>query len=123
MLIDFNLAEKGEYLKEHCGTHGYLPPETFAKNEPRGSPGDIWALGVTVLWILGKIEEPEPEPTYDDIKRLKDIYSKRDQLDLTNEIEGLVFKMLEQKSEARIKAADIERALKGGLSGNKRKYN
>lgn len=144
MLIDFNLAEEGEYLKASCGTYGYLPPETFEENKTRGSPGDIWALGVTALQILWKIAEPPAKERYqvtlpegicsDFLQKgspsyytmqdyLKDIYSKRDQLDLADEVEGLVFKMLQRKSEARIKAADIEMALKGSFSGNKRKHN
>ncbi|POS80309.1 hypothetical protein DHEL01_v201292 [Diaporthe helianthi] len=57
MLIDFGLA--GTLAESHGGgTPWYLPPENQLdeKNYP---PRDIFALGVTLLWVLGKCPLPE----------------------------------------------------------------
>lgn len=55
VLCDFGIATSG--LRTHCGgTPCYISPE-FLYNE-RGRPSDIWALGITMLFVLGFIPLP-----------------------------------------------------------------
>ncbi|KAL7966050.1 kinase-like domain-containing protein [Trichoderma sp. SZMC 28014] len=60
VLIDFGLAGYGGQ-DPGGGTPWYFPPlnETHGKLEKRGFSGDVWALGVTMLYLLRKIEWPE----------------------------------------------------------------
>ncbi|EHK22425.1 uncharacterized protein TRIVIDRAFT_60713 [Trichoderma virens Gv29-8] len=44
-----------ELLQGSGGTPWYLPPEIM-KMKIRSPPGDTWALGVTILYVLGKIK-------------------------------------------------------------------
>lgn len=56
VLLDFGLSSAP--VDNMCGTIGYLPPETF-NDRPRDFAGDIWALGITMLYIRGYIDQPE----------------------------------------------------------------
>lgn len=56
VLLDFGLSSAP--VNKICGTRGYLPPETF-NDRPRDFAGDIWALGITTLYIRGYINQPE----------------------------------------------------------------
>ncbi|KAL7938695.1 Ca2+/calmodulin-dependent protein kinase [Trichoderma chlorosporum] len=126
VLIDFGLAtETNEW---HAGgTPWYLPPDLIYCNS-RGSAGDIWALGITMLYLLGRIDYPENTSGWpmfrlrDDkaaMKRMKDwlerISSIRAKLSLSsvnmgtgrNKLEYIVLKMLETESEQRIDAESI----------------
>jgi serine/threonine protein kinase len=40
------------------GTPWYVPPE-FVGLKQRGYPSDVWALGVTMLYVMGKISWPD----------------------------------------------------------------
>ncbi|KAJ4402334.1 hypothetical protein N0V85_005333 [Neurospora sp. IMI 360204] len=40
------------------GTPWYIPPEFIALKQ-RGAPSDVWALGVTMLYVMGKIAFPD----------------------------------------------------------------
>lgn len=40
-----------------AGTPSYIPPEMLLYTE-RGAPGDIWAFGVTLLFVFGQIPLP-----------------------------------------------------------------
>ncbi|RFU78266.1 serine threonine kinase [Trichoderma arundinaceum] len=57
VLIDFGMATFAEDTKTG-GSPWYLPPELI-ENQTRGLPGDIWALGITMLYVLGSIDFPE----------------------------------------------------------------
>ncbi|KAL7915915.1 kinase-like domain-containing protein [Trichoderma velutinum] len=56
VLIDFGLATTGAVHDQ--GTRWYIPPE-YAIRGTRGAPGDIFALGVVLLFLLRKIPLPE----------------------------------------------------------------
>lgn len=57
VLIDFGLASLGGTVRTG-GTPWYVPPELIEKGE-RGFKGDVFALGVTALYLLGKCPLPE----------------------------------------------------------------
>lgn len=54
VLIDFGMGSLATETVPTGGTPWYLPPEYLISNT-RGPPGDMFALGVTMLWVLGKL--------------------------------------------------------------------
>lgn len=59
VLIDFEMATFTTGDTSSGGTPWCLPPEFVDSYKNRGAPGDIWALGMTMLYVLGKIGLPE----------------------------------------------------------------
>ncbi|KAI0515113.1 kinase-like domain-containing protein [Xylaria bambusicola] len=59
ILTNFDLSfEEGKNAAGN-GAPWYLPPEFLDDSESRCSASDMWALGVVMLWVLGKIPMPE----------------------------------------------------------------
>lgn len=58
VLLDFGLATTGSVHSN--GTRWYIPPE-YVNDGTRGPPGDIFALGVVLLFLLRKIPLPEKQ--------------------------------------------------------------
>lgn len=59
VLIDFGLGGKAGDV-HYGGTPWYLPPEFLDdSSHSRGAPGDMFALGVTMLYALRKSPLPE----------------------------------------------------------------
>ncbi|PTB39495.1 hypothetical protein M441DRAFT_28616 [Trichoderma asperellum CBS 433.97] len=125
VLIDFGLATSANEWNAG-GTPWYLPPDLLDYNS-RGSPGDIWALGITMLYLLGRIKYPENnKPGWlmrelnhngNSRKRMEDwlqyILTVRARLSPVNmgtgrnKLEHIVFNMLESDSDLRINAENI----------------
>ncbi|KAL8310383.1 hypothetical protein RB597_010300 [Gaeumannomyces tritici] len=63
VLIDFGLSSDSPETAAKflaAGTPWYIPPEFLAELSPsRGFPGDVWALGVVQLFLLGLLPLPE----------------------------------------------------------------
>lgn len=126
--MDFGEATfSGNNEQAAGGTPHYLSPDYLRVRRSRGFPGDIWAMGVTMLYVLGKIKCPEK--SYGDwsihkamnlgsvdhtrmMNWLDFIGKQRAKLDKQSKIESLVFQMLTGEPESRIKAKDIESALR-----------
>jgi hypothetical protein len=49
-------SEKGQHASG--GTPWYMPPEYIGLRQ-RGPPSDVWALGVVMLYVMGKISLPD----------------------------------------------------------------
>ncbi|KAL7917687.1 kinase-like domain-containing protein [Trichoderma austrokoningii] len=128
VLMDFGMADSVATIKKpHGGTPWFIPPDIL-KGMIRGFPGDIWALGITMLLVLGKIALPSSlgQPVY--IHKLLDEESyshkqtiawfavvervRRNNLNLKDEVERLVFEMLHEDGLARVGAETIELALR-----------
>ncbi|KAK4081681.1 uncharacterized protein Triagg1_2422 [Trichoderma aggressivum f. europaeum] len=124
ILIDFGSATPTNEWNAG-GTPWYLPPDLI-DDSSRGLPGDVWALGITMLYLLGRIGHPEQSwpgwPVYEldndaTRKRMEDwlehISTTRAKLNPVNmgtgrkKLEYIVFKMLESDSEFRIDAESI----------------
>ncbi|KAL7937541.1 kinase-like domain-containing protein [Trichoderma chlorosporum] len=119
VIIDFGLATS--IREQACGGSPWFLPPDIIEGGKRGLAGDVWALGVTMLYILRKITMPDYQlfglrlrhlcKEDEKVKRLMEwqetVASARATLDQTNELENIVFKMLEPDGEVRIKAADI----------------
>ncbi|OAA55258.1 serine/threonine-protein kinase [Niveomyces insectorum RCEF 264] len=58
VLCDFGLSTHTESPPSAGGTPYYVPPE-FIGRRFRGPPSDVWALGVTMLYVVRKICFPE----------------------------------------------------------------
>lgn len=122
VLLDFGQAAPATTSQEYGGTLAFLPPE-FPHHRARGHAGDVWALGLTTLYLLGKIPMPRirldvrirdlyrygSPPQFDDF--MGAIALQRKGLNLEDEIEKLAFRMLDPKPEARATARGIVSAL------------
>lgn len=127
VLIDFGLATSTNEMKAG-GTAKYVPPDALTNS--RGSPGDIWALGITMLYLFGKIQYPETsgrnwnihelssEENYNRMMVwLKYVSKARATLSPVNagtglsKLEFIAFKMLERNSKLRFDAENIISAL------------
>ena len=58
VLCDFGLSTHATNPPTTGGTPYYVPPE-FIGRKLRGLPSDVWALGITMLYVLGKITFPD----------------------------------------------------------------
>lgn len=143
ILFDFDLADYSKSPKYGIpgGTYEYLPPEAIQKGKTRGSPGDVWALGVTILWIvemdtvslnaalmnMRDLDQPQSYTHQKVRNRLRYIAGQREVLDLDDKVQSLVYKMLEPNIEARVTAAAIlsedDRKSESGKSAQKRKHS
>jgi tRNA A-37 threonylcarbamoyl transferase component Bud32 len=70
VLCDFGLSTLAANSPTGGGTPYYVPPE-FIGRKLRGPPSDVWALGITMLYVLRKIAFPDsrarkhhPKPLY-----------------------------------------------------------
>lgn len=125
VLLDFGLAAQSDEPVSSGGTPWYVPPE-YLDDDLRGAPGDLWALGLTMLYVLGKTMLPErcvPGWLIRDVRRKRIVRETmlawvdqvddiRDGLDRDDLVESLVCNML-QTRERRIRAAEIVAALEG----------
>ncbi|PTB66949.1 kinase-like protein [Trichoderma citrinoviride] len=123
VLFDFGMATNDED-QVTGGTMWYLPPDIIHRKR-RGFPGDVWALGITMVYLLGKMQIPERCGIRWDMadsgkKKGSDqammtwfnlVKDKREELDRENKIESIVYDMLHWKAEARITAEGITAAL------------
>lgn len=71
ILIDFGLGGPAGEIN-NGGTPWYLPPEYMAERT-RGTPGDVFALGVTLLWVLQKCSLPDKNEEW----LIRDIHESR----------------------------------------------
>lgn len=63
VLIDFGLSSELTDRTVHTGgTPWYIPPEFTGDRGQRGTPGDVFALGVVMLYVLGRLPLPERHP-------------------------------------------------------------
>lgn len=123
VLLDFGLAASASSGASTGGTPWYVPPE-YMEVETRGTAGDIYAMGVTMLYVLRKISLPESQngwlianlkiSVYDKEKARawNDMVAKiRDALDSTDLIERLIRNMVASTAEERISARELLDAL------------
>lgn len=69
VLCDFGLSTRTVDPATNGGTPYYVPPE-FVGNKLRGAASDVWALGVTMLYVLRKITFPDARGRRDHPKQL-----------------------------------------------------
>ncbi|EHK42393.1 hypothetical protein TRIATDRAFT_309986 [Trichoderma atroviride IMI 206040] len=128
VLFDFGAATSPKFEQPTGGTAWYMPPE-FIETSARGAPGDIWALGITMLYVTGKIQHPDRssnnwhiidtrhqiEPAYKKaLDWLRLISDQRAKLDQKDNVESLIYRMLQPEPIYRINAAAIITELRSG---------
>ncbi len=127
VLIDFGLASKVGEKDRGGGTLGYLPPEKYAGCD-RVPKSDIYALGITLTYLLKKTALPDhgikPWKFHKNSPRYKAWMVKVTEMrrELANGTDtGVVGKivsdMLKESPDERISAEEILARLKEGGSG------
>jgi len=58
VLCDMGLSSRDKDAPSTGGTPWYIPPE-FLGLMQRGAPSDVWALGVTMLYVLRRMQWPD----------------------------------------------------------------
>ncbi|KKO97269.1 STE protein kinase [Trichoderma harzianum] len=123
VLFDFGLARPST-SQSRSGTPWYLPPE-FLKRDYSGFENDIWALGVTMIYIVGLIRLPERHRGWFLHRVSKEGYPDRGIMEswleyiigIRNklcgyvaiaEFESLISQMLHPEPEMRVKAAELQ---------------
>lgn len=134
VLCDLGLSSRARDPPSIGGTPWYIPPEFIALKQ-RGAPSDVWALGVTMLYVMGKIAFPDargsrahpqhlhwliakvhpnprdrnPQPSA--VKHMQqwlaEVNIARAQLDTRDEQERLVYDMLSPNPNQRITMREI----------------
>lgn len=126
VLFDFGIAMSTSSGLQFSGTPWYVPPDIY-RTRRRGAAGDVWALGVTVLYVLGKVTYPEdtvsgwkisdvlnPQgPAHKRMVAWVDIIAANKKLDRSNAVESLVYRMLDLNGTSRINGAQIVVAFRG----------
>ncbi|KAI8313658.1 hypothetical protein K4K59_004185 [Colletotrichum sp. SAR11_240] len=125
VLLDFGLATALNVPAMLGGTPWYIPPDLITR-QSRGAPGDIWALGVTMLYVLAKVILPErymrgwlirevmtenSEARAKMIEWLDVVQAKQESLASSDVVENIVYKMLDPAAKSRIDASQIVAAL------------
>ncbi|KAL8290980.1 hypothetical protein RB601_003666 [Gaeumannomyces tritici] len=129
VFLDFGLASSEKDSSRAGGSPWYVPPEAAdIRTLTCGFAGDIWALGVVMLYVLGKIQLPERSVKEWRLARIRDHASRaymqkmewvrsvvkaRDTLDTRDVVERVVHATLEHKPQARINAAQMVAMLQG----------
>ncbi len=96
------------------GTPCYIPPE-YLEDEKRGMPGDVWAFGVTMLFVFGLMPLPRGNWKIADIHLNEDAHAKMlgwlrkvEKVDKSiPEAFSLLRQMLETNSTKRITASKL----------------
>jgi hypothetical protein len=139
VVCDMGLSSRGG-ATTGGGTPWYVPPE-FIGLRQRGPPSDVWALGIVMLYVLGKIPWPDirahrshPKHLYwiiadvNDTKRphvqtaavdrmrtwLSEVNTVRSSLDLQDKLERIVHGMLAPNPKERLTMQDIVQQLFDG---------
>lgn len=123
VLIDFGAALNHKVLPEGwfnpSGTPPYAPPEFLQRR--KGSAGDVWALGVTMLFAFKYVKLPDGEwilpHVFEEELVLEEMKGWLNVVEgwrraLTEQDRGLLAGMLEQDPDKRIVAAELELQLK-----------
>ncbi|KAK4141207.1 kinase-like domain-containing protein [Dichotomopilus funicola] len=127
VLIDFEMATPATGDgKLPGGSHCYIPPEFLKNPANRGASGDMWALGITLLYVLKKFPLPDKTvkvwPIFEAFDKtntargqmvawLNSVAVHKERLDRTDLVEGLVYRMLETEPASRIRADQVLAAL------------
>jgi serine/threonine protein kinase len=116
VLCDFGLSVERAVKPVSCngGTPCYIPPE-YLLDEKRGMPGDIWAFGVTMLFVSGLMPLPRGNWKIVDIFRNEDVHMEmvgwlREVKKIEESIPealSLLHQMLERNQTKRITASKL----------------
>jgi serine/threonine protein kinase len=121
VIFDFGLASLSNEVS-FCGSPWYVPPELIS-NSKRSSAGDVWAFGITMLYVLQRIDCPESiveSWSIHEIRQARSMAAQRmrrwlglvkqarEGLDRANPIEHVTYQMLDEDQHSRITAAAMK---------------
>ncbi|KAF6798864.1 serine/threonine protein kinase [Colletotrichum musicola] len=121
VLLDFGLATTSDAPTTLGGTPWYIAPDLITRRG-RGSPADVWAMGVTMLYVCGKLRKPEKimrgwlirdimtassDARQKMMQWLDVVNQAKESLTSSDTVEGLVRKMLHHEAKSRIDAAQV----------------
>ncbi len=112
ILIDFGLARDVSDHDGGGGTFPYIPPERYY-GRGRSPASDIYSLGVTMLYLLGKIGHPDQvlrpfrAGSRDEGYEAWLVQIQKAASEVTGAIGLIVRRMVEETPEARISARQI----------------
>ncbi|KAH7031034.1 kinase-like domain-containing protein [Microdochium trichocladiopsis] len=123
-LVDFGLGSTGSSYRGGGGSPWYTPPELLTDGQ-RGFEGEVWALGVVMLYVLGALPIPDSsggwnigniiqQHPHDDGRRARSkmrgwldvVESEREALP-KHSLEGIVAQMLAEFPDERIGAEEL----------------
>lgn len=107
VLIDFGLSFVDGSPSPTGGSPWYLPPEFMRDCRSRGPLCDVWALGVVILWVLGRIPLPEKSENW----LIADIHPVMPGTPSHIKAVATMSKWLKQIEKARSKLAQQEKSL------------
>lgn len=123
VLLDFGMAAGPAGTRSSGGTPWYLAPEFLHIGDTRGPEADVWALGITMLYTLGRIPLPDSKTNCWDIFKAKDNLDGADgkkmekwlkyienvvtQLDEHDLIHKVVRSMLSKYKDSRVTAKQV----------------
>ncbi|EPS45836.1 hypothetical protein H072_179 [Dactylellina haptotyla CBS 200.50] len=125
VLVDFGAAlraeEDGTVEFNPSGTPPYAPPEFLQRR--KSMKGDVWAFGVSMLFVMGYIRLPDGEwilpYVFEDVEMkeemetwLQEVESWREKA-RRDQIENVLGEMLESEPEKRIYSLELCRLLAG----------
>lgn len=109
VLCDFGLSTRYSDPATNGGTPYYVPPE-FIGQKLRGSASDVWALGVTMLYVLKKITFPDARGRQGHPKQLYWMIAeinRRTHHSSTNKTPSAVYQMQQWLSEVNAAKAKL----------------
>ncbi|ETS84544.1 hypothetical protein PFICI_02569 [Pestalotiopsis fici W106-1] len=109
VLCDFGLSTRTSDPATNGGTPYYVPPE-FIGQKLRGSASDVWALGVTMLYVLKKITFPDARGRQGHPKQLYWMIAeinRRTHHSSTNKTPSAVYQMQQWLSEVNAAKAKL----------------
>lgn len=134
-LCDFGHARDIDEAVRGGGTHYYIAPEFLLSSETSAA-SDIWALGITMLYVLNVIPLPGSEPDAEiwQIHKLKDDKKERRKMrkwlrtvaeakSIIPSRWSLLSEMLDQDPETRITAKVLTQKLKNMMRGKSQHRN
>ncbi|KAI0182616.1 kinase-like domain-containing protein [Xylaria flabelliformis] len=65
VLVDFSRSFINGTPNQKYGAPWYIPPEFLSDPKSRDKTSDVWALGVVMMWVLGRIPMPESTKEWD----------------------------------------------------------
>ncbi|KAK2810617.1 hypothetical protein FQN50_002874 [Emmonsiellopsis sp. PD_5] len=124
VLCDFGLATSSSLRIQKGGTPCYIPPE-FLYGE-RAEPSDIWAFGVTMLFVYGLL--PLPSGTWRIARMEEDTHTLIRMVEWLGQVRrartrvprrlALLRSMLAEDAADRLTASDLVRDLAGMIADN-----
>lgn len=106
IVIDFGLGTKTKDPAPSGGTPWYVPPE-YLRRGKRGPLGDIFALGVTMLWVLRKCTLPDHQQTW----MIRDLQSHGQKFEVRARAEGMQRNWLTQVNTMMGRLSNSERSI------------